>query len=402
MKQAAVVFLCVFAFAANVMANTGFFSGSGQTITLTKTEHVQLVSEEVVISPKIGFVIQGDSADYRCRFVLKNLSAKPVKIQVGFPLDSQFMRMDKDDRKSLDLVLDYHFIVRDEETTYHVRYVPCDSQKKFFHLFLWDMDFKPGERKVLHVAYELSMSMALRSTLTPEALEARERDNPRRAVPLGSTQPAKRPVKVDAPPARQPVKDDPPSDPETLWQACLENCIVEWFQYVTETGDSWAGPIEKATFQVETDGLVWALGQRAILPGDSRESMSTGVVYTHFSSEGGKHDPKDGTTTWEFRHFKPGKPLCFRYYLVPLPRTAADCNTWVRSILGTKPTKADVTAMREVVAAFYGIAPKPESAKKFVQRQVWYHPKKGLQEAGLNAEQLAVLKRLDAMAKGGR
>ena len=36
--------------------------------------------------------------------------------------------------------------------------------------------------------------------------------------------------------------------PEKPWHAMSKGCIVEHFNYITETGCSWAGPIEKATF----------------------------------------------------------------------------------------------------------------------------------------------------------
>ena len=55
--------------------------------------------------------------------------------------------------------------------------------------------------------------------------------------------------------------------------------------------------------------------------------------------------------------------------------------------------------MRELVAAFYGIAPHSASAKTFVEQQVWYHAKKGLRESDLKEEQQAVLRRLDAIAR---
>ena len=161
MKQAVLAFVCVFGFASTVSANAGFFSGSGQTSTLTKTEQVQLVSEEVTMTP-VAESVQMDRIDVRCKFVLKNLTAKPVKIQVGFPLDSQWIRrLRKDDRSEMELVLGYHFIARDEDQTYRVSCYASDSQQRFSHLFLWDMEFKPKEKRLLNIGYELPVSMAL-------------------------------------------------------------------------------------------------------------------------------------------------------------------------------------------------------------------------------------------------
>ena len=129
--------------------------------------------------------------------------------------------------------------------------------------------------------------------------------------------------------------------------------MVEWFQYITETGNSWAGPIEKATFQLETKNVATCLGKRRLLGGESPQPMRTGVVYEDISPTGGKFDPKEGTITWEYRNYKPGKPFRFAYYLIGLPPTPAACDSWVCLLLGSKPEKADLAEMREIVAAFY-------------------------------------------------
>ena len=50
--------------------------------------------------------------------------------------------------------------------------------------------------------------------------------------------------------------------------------------------------------------------------------------------------------------------LEFKYYLVGFPERAADCDPWVRQMLGKTPTKGDVRELREILAAFYGIAPR--------------------------------------------
>lgn len=157
------------AFVASVLAtdanaNTGYFTGSGHTITLTKTEQVQLVSEDVTIRPNCGWEPSMDSVDYRCKFVLKNLTAKPLKIQVGFPLDYQILQAAPQAPNPTDLVLNYGFIAREDANTYHVRYVPNDSEEKFSRLFVWDMTFDAAETKILHVVYRLRMSEAISST----------------------------------------------------------------------------------------------------------------------------------------------------------------------------------------------------------------------------------------------
>ena len=307
-----------------------------------------------------------DSVDYRCKFVLKNLTAKPVTIQVGFPVDSE--RVDKQP-PATDVVLDYHFIARDEKTTYHVRFIPADSERKFSRLFLWDMTFQPTETKVLHVAYELGVSGGIGTT--------------NRGGPTGKH--------------------------EKGWHTALETTVFEYFTYVTETGKSWAGPIEHATFRVQASALEKCLDRKVLFNWELAEPkhdhkswddvfpLRTGSVYKAISPKGWKDSR--GERIWEYTNYKPGAAIECVYFVVAIPRTAADCDSWVLHVLGKTPSKIDVAELREIAAAFFGIEPRGKSAKEFVERQRWYHPTKGLQESQLNEEQRAILTRLDAIAK---
>lgn len=77
-------------FAHVAFANVGVFSGYGHTIELSKSEEIQMVSEEVEIIPGRGrFLFNGgvpgmDRVEYKCKFKLKNLKNKDMTIRVGF------------------------------------------------------------------------------------------------------------------------------------------------------------------------------------------------------------------------------------------------------------------------------------------------------------------------------
>jgi len=76
---------------SSLFANAGYFGGSGHTIELSHSDQIQMVSEEVTITPLPGFQSELDQVEYRCRFVLKNLSPTATTIQVGFPLDGELV-----------------------------------------------------------------------------------------------------------------------------------------------------------------------------------------------------------------------------------------------------------------------------------------------------------------------
>jgi len=133
-------------------ANVGVFTGYGHSIELTSTDQIQMVREEVMIIPGRGpFHFSGsvpgmDRVEYGCRFELKNLGDDSAKIQVGFPLNSQFLNPPYDqDQKVEDLVAQYRFIVQEGEKIHSLRYAPADKEKKLKNLFLWDLEFKGGE-----------------------------------------------------------------------------------------------------------------------------------------------------------------------------------------------------------------------------------------------------------------
>ena len=99
MKKRIMFIVGALAVIGNAPANVGVFNGSGQTPIVEKTDAIQMVEEEVVMTPRKarGPVTTGcanlDPMDYRCTFKLRNLKDEPVELQVGFPLDIESYRM---------------------------------------------------------------------------------------------------------------------------------------------------------------------------------------------------------------------------------------------------------------------------------------------------------------------
>jgi hypothetical protein len=145
MKRAlllAMVLLCTWSMGP-AHANVGVFTGYGHTIELTRTDDVQMVSEDVTIVPGRGrFHFDGsvpgmDRVDFNCRFRLKNKKSEPINIRVGFPLNSQFLNPPYDrTAKTSTLVAQYHFIAQEEGLIYTVEYVPGDRGNNLKNLFL--------------------------------------------------------------------------------------------------------------------------------------------------------------------------------------------------------------------------------------------------------------------------
>ncbi len=135
--------------------------------------------------------------------------------------------------------------------------------------------------------------------------------------------------------------------------------------------------------------------------------MKFGTFYRHFLPEDWKTASRadaplgqgsaDGIG-WEFENFKPGEPLLFSYYFLNFPQTPAECDSWVRLVLGKAPPKFDILELREVLAAFFGVPPQSDSVRRIVEKEVWYNPKSKLSESQLSEAQRAVLSRLSRVA----
>ncbi len=362
-------------------ANAGVFEGSGHTVKLIRSENVQLRSEKVMIIPGRGrFLFDGgvggmDRVQYYCTFVLKNRSPKAVTVQVGFPLTSEFARGDAwKAEDATNLVFQYKFIARDGDKTYHVRFVPHDQDEKLGAIFLWDMTFQANETRELRVAYEIPMAMGLATTANSPQAAVREKGK--------------------------------------AWFTTLESAMGEGLEYITVTGQSWAGPIENATFEVYVGGFEKYLAQRGFLDAlppsiaaddkkaGSRSSwnIKSGLVHRQIDPAGWKE--KDGVLRWEFKNYRPKDAISVSYIQTFLPSKAEDMSLFA-GVLGDKPSAEDFRDLREILLASWGIVPEHEAIRRFAAAQVWYKPKSGLTVEKLDAQQKAALSALEACSPTG-
>ena len=329
-------------------ANVGVFTGYGHSIELSSTEEIQMVSEKVVIVPGRGrFLFDGsvpgmDQVEYRCTFVLKNLKDKKVTVQVGFPLNTQFLRppYDNKKKKTADLVTQYSFLAQEEEFQYSVRYVAGDRKKKLKNVFLWKMTFAPEETRTLRVSYRMPISMTLAST----AIKRGVRDYGKR------------------------------------WYRNLETCMIETFGYVTKTGKSWSGKIEDAGFRVYVRGFEDYLERRPFgdETGPGTRAKSRGrfpvrvpmVVRT--LSPAGWTSKDDGFLERSHRNYEPTENFLFRYYIIPFPRTPGEVKRMIPILSPKGMTAEDRQDLADIFREFNGKKTGNPRIAKFVRNQVWF------------------------------
>jgi hypothetical protein len=363
-----------------VWGDAGVFTGSGQDLRQISSQSVQLVSIDVTITLERGpSLFDGgvgmDEVEYSCNFGLRNLTDKAADVQVGFPIDSQFAKLRNRDKpeKEPDWVGQYSFNARDEKNTYHVTFQRTDPPKKddpYSAIFTWKMSLQAKEDRALTVQYRIPMSMALA--------------------------PASKGIVAPVPTAYQ-------SHP---WMELLNTSCVEFAGYTTETGSSWAGNVEKATFKVITAPFEAYLRYRGLFEIDSPEMAAMLAkrfpvrhvwVYRDVTPIGSQ--PTEDGIKWQYADFKPKDPITIYYWLMQFPQQTSDVDLWVDAILKAIPNPqqqpAELAIVRQILLATYGQEPSDEAALGFAKNQIWYAPAKDFAISNLTKDQQSVLAAFD-------
>ncbi len=285
--------------------NVGIFDGNGHSVQLEKTEKIQMVSEEVDISLlRAGGRVTGnlryaDRAKYSCVFTLKNLTDQKVSVPVGFPLIGERRLSDRDGNVNVAKAVGrYGFVAGTKDKTYSLKYIPWDRKKKYGKLFLWQMTFEPNETVKLYVSYEMKGYVGLGSTMHRKQMKD-----------MGATIPA--------------------------YLHGLVSGFATQFGYVTTTGNSWAGDIEKATFRVhlgEFEEYLKKRGAMEELPTDpyfekKKKRPAFASLIRDVQPAGWKqkeHKRYGPTIEWEYKKFKPKQELSVLYLFSVLPKTVSE------------------------------------------------------------------------------
>ena len=204
-----------------LFANAGVFRGSGQTVVLDSTEQIQMAEEIVTMTPMRGnYPVDTscrnlDPMKFHCVFKLRNLSDRTVTVPVGFPISTEaFWARDKTKINQTEVIAYFSFIAGTKEKTFPVRYMPFDEKKKFSNIFLWEMTFQPKQEIELFVCYTMPGYLGAATTQKGD----RSWENIFKL--------------------------------KHLYLENLEFAAGQGQMYVTETGKSWAGKIEKAVFRI--------------------------------------------------------------------------------------------------------------------------------------------------------
>lgn len=407
MKKIALILFSL-AMAETIFANAGIFDGIGGNLTLTQSAEIQMVSEKVVMTPmRAPFPVDGGSRGvdfmrYYCVFKLKNQTDKEVSAQIGFPLQSETVGMDRE-RKTYhqtDIAARFNFIAGTAKEVYPVRFEAVDKDKKFRKIFLWTMKFAPHEETELTVTYTMNGYFG-----------------------LGSLQ--------------KPSPDRKRKEYRYPYLQSLSGCLVQMFGYVTETGNSWAGEIEKAEFELRSAEFEAYLSRRGPLEINAdqeakkleQEKQKIHELAEKFRNTGKlKNNPnfeKDELEQWkkrrendpqtlfahdflrilepetgwkkvqeprrepflklEYAPFKAGQEIMVKYFFTMFPDTPEKFNALLKIIEEKQEAKAkqkpdaekyDLESVRknmaDAVLEFYGVETGNGEIRDFLDDQIWY------------------------------
>jgi hypothetical protein len=185
---------------------------------------------------------------------------------------------------------------------------------------------------------------------------------------------------------------------------------MEMFGYITSTGSSWSGNVEKATFTIYTDQFERYFERRGITE-ESSANLSTEEAERFKASFPVEHPwwfretkptgwkQVKGGLQWQYQDFKPKDPIEVRYYMTQLPNRAEDVGGFLEAALrgaGLKDsTAAEVERIKELLLATYGKEPQDPMVKAFAVEQLWYVPRKDFSIENLTASQTAIMRKLD-------
>jgi hypothetical protein len=156
---------------------------------------------------------------------------------------------------------------------------------------------------------------------------------------------------------------------------------------------------------VDTSAVEHDLHASSIIPLDprprvNRSPLPDGHFFTWY---GVQPEGSTGHSRLTFAPFVPGPRIIVGFMQTQLPADAATVESWPELFSDTafmdaadRASADDFAALREVLAATCGIAPKGRRALDIVELLVWYAPVAGRTEADLTEPQKALLAAYDA------
>ncbi|MCX6983743.1 MAG: hypothetical protein NT118_03180 [Lentisphaerae bacterium] len=314
--------------------------------------------------------VEIDKARYTCNFELKNLTGKEVTVSVGFPLAGENYAIPRNNGKNEEinqakLISQFDFIAGTNHGTYPIRYVQTDVNKKFTHIFLWDMTFKPDETINLLVSYSMIGYYGLGITQKP-------------------------PFNWDQ--TRYGFK----------YLNELDTSVTQSFGYVTATGKSWYGTIEKATFTIRLGEYEKYLEKRGAFEIDEdyvyyqkhQEQAPFSALYRRITPTGWSEqgERNNRVVVYSFTDFKPEMEINIQYSFLLIPKNLKDYHKTISKIKENYnknremiikanrpeikiPAEWNVDAEKnisDIILEYYGISTNNPAISPFLNRQVWY------------------------------
>jgi hypothetical protein len=149
---------------------------------------------------------------------------------------------------------------------------------------------------------------------------------------------------------------------------------------VTETGLTWSGKIEKATFRVYVKGFEEYLLNRPLMEGMTAEEISktkeqfpvwSPTIFRLIEPHGWKKDEK-GFIELEYENYVPSQNLMFHYYILSMPQNRYDTIRLIHNLGKEGFARSDYQDLLDIFRAYNGEATDNPRIKKFLENQKWF------------------------------
>ena len=331
-------------------ANVGVFGGFGSSLRLVEDARVQMVSERVEITlaasefPVTGDLKHKDEALYSCRFKFRNLTGKKAMVKVGFPIEANDNFLARKLSPGA-----YKFRAKVDGKDADVSFLKSDADKRYFGLFVWDVNFPPDRDIEMEVSYRTYGYFG-----------------------LGMTQ--------DKPYYFKDIKCGGRNF------SIFQSSLAQYYGYVVKTGKSWAGKIEKAEFIINVGSFERYLQKRGYLARDEKsphdgkyeqEPYYNAALSCVLSPSGWVREGDNFVLRRS--PFDASENILIRYDFTIIPTTTQGLDKFFdmlkRHFKESALEASDYKNICDVILEFYGVDTGNASIENFLKLQSWYKNK---------------------------
>jgi hypothetical protein len=313
-----VIVLIITAISFPTSANVGFYSGSGASLYLMKSEALSLDKENIVYE-FAGTDDENDGGHIQasCTFTVSNTSDNPVHAAVGFPVTCE------ESIKQISISEDSLPVKTDKRKT--------EINNACTYTYVWSSDFKPKQTKTITVLYSQSFSVGLYRH-EDTSFKFKDKYN-------------------------------------IIWGEVI------YFHYITSTISSWKSNVQEASFRIVIRNIHQQIEK--LWESDRKQSkqfadINVGYIFTYTSPDELTFNSALNTYECVIRDFSGNQNFEFMNFHLMIPNDASAVEPYINTL---KLNREQCGYLRNFYEAVHG-KPFSDDLYDFFSEYRWYKPNK--------------------------